>query len=629
VAYLAEQKAATGRVPDDRTLVVERFRDELGDWRLIVHSPYGALVHAPWALAIAARLRERYGMDAQAMHSDDGIVVRIPDTDEPPPADLALFEPDEIERIVVDELGSSALFAARFRECAARSLLLPRHRPDRRMPLWQQRQRSAQLLAVASKYSTFPIILETFRECLQDVFDVPGLVQLMRDLAGRRARLTEVETAEPSPYARSLLFRYIGAFMYEGDSPLAERKAQALALDSALLSELLGQADLRELLDPEVVAEAALELQRRTADRRAFDLDGTADLLRLLGPLTTQEVAARLSPRPAKAAPADTAPGEAVAGAEAVGAGVVEEALRVAGSYLVELAASRRALGVRVGGAECWAAIEDAGKLRDALGTPLPVGIPEAFLEPADDPLGELLIRYARTHAPFHPAEAASRFGLGSAVVVETLKRLPGVVEGEFTPGAAGTEWVDVGVLRMLRRRSLARLRAEVEPSSPESLARFLPQWQGVGGRHGGIEALAQAIEQLQGAAVPASALESLILPARVPGYSPALLDELTSAGEVIWAGRGGLPGGDGWLSLYLADTAPLLMPEHAGITMTPAHQSILDALADGAALFFRTLADRMPPGTRVADQELVDALWDLVWAGHLTNDTLAPLRSV
>ncbi|MQY02796.1 ATP-dependent helicase [Actinomadura macrotermitis] len=606
VSYLAEQREATGHVPDDRTLVVERFRDELGDWRLVVHSPLGARLHAPWALAITGRLRERYGVDAQVMHADDGIVIRVPDTDEPPNLDVAVFDPEDVERIVVDELGGSALFAARFRECAARSLLLPRRRPDRRSPLWQQRQRAAQLLGVASKYPSFPIVLETMRECLQDVFDVPGLVQLMRDLAGRKVRLVEVETPQPSPFARSLLFRYVGAFMYEGDSPLAERRAQALALDSALLAELLGQADLRELLDPDVIADTERELQRLAGDRRARDLEGAADLLRALGPLSTAEVAAR-----ATAAP---------------------------NAWLAELEASHRAIRVRIGGEERWAAIEDAGRLRDALGTPLPVGVPEAFLEIAGDPLGDLVSRYARTHGPFRAADAAVRFGLGAAVVTETLRRLAGagrVIEGEFRPaqtvaGPLTSEWCDNGVLRTLRRRSLARLRAEVEPSPPESLGRFLPAWHGLtgGSRLRGVDALVQAIEQLQGAAVPASALETLILPARVAGYGPALLDELTSSGEVVWAGQGGLPGGDGWVSLYLADTAPLLMPEPAEITVTPVHQAVLDALGDGGALFFRQLSDRVNAEVTAGDADLVTALWDLVWAGRLTNDTMAPLRA-
>jgi ATP-dependent Lhr-like helicase len=603
---------------------------KLGDWRMVVHSPLGARVHAPWALAISGRLRERYGVDAQSMHADDGIVIRIPDMDEPPGLDLVAFDADDVERVVVDELGGSALFAARFRECAARSLLLPRRRPDKRMPLWQQRQRAAQLLAVASKYPSFPIVLETMRECLQDVFDVPGLVQLMRDLSGRKVRMVEVETPEPSPYARSLLFHYVGAFMYEGDSPLAERRAQALALDSALLAELLGQADLRELLDPDAVAETERELQRLAADRRARDMEGVADLLRALGPLTTAEIALRTAPARAEAEVAD---GSGEAGAP-VPDGVIVQVAR----WVAELEATRRAIRVRVAGEERWAAIEDAGRLRDALGAPLPVGVPEAFLEPVDDPLGDLISRYARTHGPFRAGEAAARFGLGVAVVVETLRRLAGagrIVEGEFLPvesvaGPLTTEWCDTGVLRMLRRRSLARLRAEVEPSPPEALGRFLPVWHGISGgsRLRGIDALVQAIEQLQGAAVPASALESLILPSRVPGYTPAMLDELTSAGEVVWAGQGGLPGGDGWVALYLADTAPLLMPEPAEITLTPVHQAVLDALGDGGALFFRTLSDRVNRQVTANDADLVTAVWDLVWAGHLTNDTMAPLRA-
>ncbi|MEV3920303.1 Lhr family helicase [Actinomadura coerulea] len=638
VSYLTEQREATGHIPDDRTMVVERFRDELGDWRMVVHSPLGARVHAPWALAMAGRLRERYGVDAQAMHADDGIVIRIPDMDEPPGLDLAVFDADDIERIVVDELGGSALFAARFRECAARSLLLPRRRPDKRMPLWQQRQRAAQLLAVASKYPSFPIVLETMRECLQDVFDVPGLVQLMRDMSGRRVRMVEVETSEPSPYARSLLFHYVGAFMYEGDSPLAERRAQALALDSALLAELLGQADLRELLDPDAVAETERELQRLAADRRARDLEGVADLLRALGPLTTAEAAERALPAGPGAPPDESGAAAGDAETAAADGPVPDDVMVLVSRWLAELEATRRAIRVRIAGEEHWAAIEDAGRLRDALGAPLPVGVPEAFLEPVGDPLGDLVSRYARTHGPFRAAEAAARFGLGVAVVVETLRRLSGsgrVVEGEFLPvgsvaGPLTTEWCDSGVLRMLRRRSLARLRAEVEPSPPESLGRFLPAWHGISGgsRLRGIDALVQAIEQLQGAAVPASALESLVLPSRVPGYTPAMLDELTSAGEVVWAGQGGLPGGDGWVALYLADTAPLLMPNPAEITLTPVHQAVLDALGDGGALFFRTLSDRVNKQATAGDADLVTAVWDLVWAGHLTNDTLAPLRS-
>lgn len=602
VRYLTEQRTAVGRVPDDRTIVVERFRDELGDWRVVLHSPLGGRVHAPWALAIGARLRERYGVDVQAVHTDDGIVLRIPDTDPasgdggaPPLAELAAIDPAEIEDLVTTELGSSALFAARFRECAARALLLPRRQPGGRMPLWQQRQRASALLSVAGRYGSFPVVLETVRECLQDVFDVPALVAVLRDIAARRVSLVEVETPAPSPFAASLLFHYVGAFMYEGDAPLAERRAQALALDQTLLADLLGRTELRELLDAEVVADADARLQRIDGDHRPRGVEGVADLLRELGPLCTAEVVER--------------------------GGTDED--------LAALSAARRAIEVRIAGEARWAAIEDAGRLRDALGVPLPVGVPEAFTEPVDDPLGDLLARYARTHGPFTAAEAAARFGLGPAVVAGVLGRLAGagrLVGGEFRPDGRGDEWCDAGVLRMLRRRSLAKLRRQIEPAPPEALAALLPAWQHVG-RTGayGIDALVDAVERLQGAIVPASALETMILPSRVPGYQPAMLDELTSSGEVLWCGAGALPGGDGWVSLCPADTAPLLLPPPAQITVTPLHESVVSALGGGGALFFRDLSDRAGAAD---DHALVEALWDLVWAGLITGDTLVALRA-
>jgi ATP-dependent Lhr-like helicase len=599
LAYLREQREATGQVPDDRTIVVERFRDELGDWRVAVHSPYGAQVHAPWALAVAGRLRDRYGIDVQAMHADDGIVLRLPETDAEPPADLAILDPDDVEAMVTAEVGGSALFAARFRECAARALLLPRRDPGRRSPLWQQRQRSAQLLSVAAEYGSFPIVLETMREVLQDVFDVPALVRLMRDVAERRVRVVELETREPSPFARSLLFGYVAQYLYEGDSPLAERRAAALALDTSLLAELLGQADLRELLDPESVAGVEADLQRTTPTRQARSMEGVADLLRGLGPLTTEEVLARV-----------TEPGE--------GPG-----------WLFALESARRALRVRIAGVEHWTAVEDAGRLRDALGVPLPVGIPEAFLEPVADPVGDLVARYARTHGPFHAATAAERFGLGVAVVQGTLTRLAAagrVVEGDFSPGGSGTEWCGAEVLRLLRRRSLAALRHEAEPVSPTALARFLPVWQGVGGTLRGPDAVLAVVEQLAGTAVPASALERLVLPARVAGYSPALLDELTTAGEVVWSGHGSLPGDDGWVSLHLAESAPLTLPLVDGFEPDGLQRAVLEALDGGAALFLPALAQRVGAP---ADADLVAALWGLVWGGRLCNDTLAPLRSL
>ncbi|MGK5519702.1 Lhr family helicase [Micromonospora sp. URMC 107] len=596
MAYLREQRAATRSLPDDRTVVVERFRDELGDWRLAVHSVLGARVNGPWALAIGRRLAERYGVDAQVMPSDDGIVVRLPDTaDEPPGADVVVFEPEEIAQLVEESVGTSALFASRFRECAARSLLLPRRDPRRRQPLWQQRQRAAQLLDVAREYADFPVTLEAARECLQDVFDQPALGQLMRDLAARKVRLVEVETPQPSPFARSLLFGYVGAFLYEGDAPLAERRAAALALDSTLLGELLGRVDLRELLDPAVLAETERQLRWLTEQRRPRDAEDVVELLRVVGDLSEAELAER-----------GASPG-----------------------WLTELAAARRVLRVRVAGEERWVGIEDAARLRDALGVALPVGVAEAYLAPVADPLGDLVARYARTHGPFAAATCAARFGLGVFVVEQALRRLAAtgrVVAGEFTPDTVGSQWCDAEVLRLLRRRSLAALRREIEPVPPRALAAFLPRWQQVGSSARGVEALAAAVEQLQGAAVPASALERLVLPGRVANYSPAQLDELCASGEVLWAGSGAISGGDGWVTLAYADVAPLLLPPpDEALTRTPLHDAVLDALGDGQALFFRSLSDRVDS---TDDAALTAVVWDLVWAGHLTNDTLAPLRA-
>ncbi|MFC5993198.1 DEAD/DEAH box helicase [Pseudonocardia hispaniensis] len=684
LAYLREQQAATRHVPSDRTILVERFRDELGDWRLVVHSPFGSQVNGPWALAIAARIRERRGVEVHAAGADDGIVLRLPDAVDDaggevvPTAQDVLLDPAEIEQIVVAELGGSSLFASRFRECAARALLLPRRDPKRRTPLWQQRQRSAQLLAVAGRYEQFPITLEAMRECVQDVYDLPGLRELMAQVAARTVQVVEVATPAPSPFARSLLFGYVGMFLYELDAPLAERRAAALSLDSTLLAELLGSEAIRELLDPEVVAEVEAALQRRTADRHARDAEDAADLLRFLGDLTEAEAAER---------------------------GVRPE-------WLAELAATRRAIDVRIAGEQRWLAIEDAGRVRDALGVALPVGVPEVFTEPVADPLGDLVLRYARSHGPFAAAECAARFGLGVAVVTGVLDRLTGLgrlVRGELRPpglltphpgdhraGPPGSEYCDAEVLRRLRRASLARLRAEVEPVEQRTLGRFLPSWHGVetasggAGRRGrmrrapGPEDVLEVVEQLAGAPLPASALESLILPARLPGYSPALLDELTAAGEVTWTGCGPLGGNDGWLAVAPADVADLLLPEPApDLVASPLHRALLTALGlpgsgappvddgaaamrafsggaapmgafsggaapmrafsggaapmrafSGGAVFFRDLADRagralIDAGEPApADDEVVAAIWDLTWAGLLTNDTLAPLRA-
>jgi ATP-dependent Lhr-like helicase len=612
---LDDQRTATTVVPTDTTLLVERFRDELGDWRVVLHSPYGLRVHGPLALAVGRRLRERYGIDEKPTASDDGIVVRVPDTfsdfgsdagtDTPPGAELFVFDADELDPIVTTEVGGSALFASRFRECAARALLLPRRHPGKRSPLWHQRQRAAQLLDVARKYPDFPVVLETVRECLQDVYDVPALVELMSGIAQRRIRVLEAETAKPSPFAASLMFGYVGAFMYEGDSPLAERRAAALSLDSTLLAELLGRVELRELLDAEIIAATGRQLQHLADDRLARDAEGVADLLRLLGPLTEEEVAARA---------------------------VVSDSVDI-GGWLEGLRAARRALTVSFAGRTWWVAIEDIGRLRDGVGAAVPVGIPASFTEAVADPLGELLGRYARTRTPFTTGQAAARFGLGLRVTADVLGRLAGdgrlvrgdfVAAGEVAGGAGGEQWCDADVLRILRRRSLAALRAQVEPVSTAAYGRFLPAWHRVGATNSGLDGLVSVIDQLAGVRIPASAIEPLVLAPRVRDYSPAMLDELLASGEVTWSGAGSISGSDGWVALHLADTAPLTLDPPADIELTDTHRAILDALSGGGAYFFRQLAQ-----DGIGEATLKDALWELIWAGRVTGDTFAPVRAL
>nr|WP_105566373.1 DEAD/DEAH box helicase [Microbacterium halophytorum] len=695
--YLDEQKEATGSLPTDRTLTIERGKDEVGDWRIILHSPYGMHVHAPWALAVAARIRERLGVDGSAVASDDGIIARIPDAEsQPPGAELFVFEPDELEQIVTDEVGGSALFASRFRECAARALLMPRPRPGKRTPLWQQRQRSAQLLEVARRHPTFPIILETLREVLQDVYDLPALMRIARGIGERRIRLVETETPQPSPYARDLLFGYVGAFMYEGDSPLAERRAAALSVDPALLSELLGRVEMRELLDPDVVAQYEAEAQRLAPDRRARGVEGAADLLRTLGALTSAEVAARLrggeaertgdgdAPRaPSRTGPPTAGDDANWPDADAAAPPPPAAADAVAAAHLDGLVRARRAIRVTIAGEARFAAIEDAGRLRDALGAALPVGVPNAFLEPVADPMGDLVARYARTHGPFTTAAVAARLGIGVAVARHTLQRLeadgriasgfflpegeaPGAgpsAGGAAEPGAprdadgarhpegaeprargAGAsaapdenEWCDAEALRRIRMRSLAALRGSVEPVSQPAYARFLADWQHLVRPLEGIDGVLAAIEQLAGVPAPASAWESLLLPSRVRDYSPAMLDELTSTGEVIWAGHGTLPGRDGWVSLHPADAAGVTLGDPAEEEFAPdsLEGRILGVLSFGGAYFAPQLAElaraRTPDAeaAEVSESAVVDALWRLVWAGRVTNDTFSPVRTL
>jgi ATP-dependent Lhr-like helicase len=601
LGYVDEELAASGHVPSDRTIVVERFRDEIGDWRICVLSPFGARVHEPWAMAIEARLAERGDEPIQVIWSDDGIILRLPESEDSLPLDDLLVDPEELEELVVRALPDTALFAGRFRENAARALLLPRRRPGQRTPLWQQRQRSADLLRVASKYPTFPILLETTRECLRDVFDLPALREVLGDVRSRRVRVVAVDVAKASPFASSLLFGWVAAYMYEGDAPLAERRATALALDRDLLRELLGDGELRELLDADALAELELELQSLTPGRHARDADEAHDLLRRLGDLRLDELAVRSAPTDG-----DRSPGEWAAG----------------------LVAGHRAIEVMVGGERRIAAAEDAARLRDGLGVPVPPGVPASFLEPVDRPLDQLVARYARTHGPFRPVEVAARLGASVARVDEALARLGvegRVVQGEFRPGGVEREWVDEDVLRTLRRRSLARLRREVEPVDAAAFGRFLPTWQGVGDRRAGPDALLDAVARLQGVPLPASVLEADVLAARVAGYRPADLDLLCASGEVVWVGAGTLGSGDGRLSLVLRERAASLVAEPDEPPPGVVHDALRAALADRGALFW---PDLLRASGTLDEKPVLAALWDLVWAGEVTNDTLAPVRA-
>ena len=606
LAYLEDQAEAIGAVPDDRTVVVERFRDEIGDWRVCVLTPFGAQVHAPWGVALQARLREAWGTDVDLMWGDDGIVMRLPEAIDELPVDDLLFDPDEIGDLVVGRLPETSMFASRFRECAARALLLPRRRPDQRTPLWQQRQRAADLLSVAAKYPSFPVLLETTRECLNDVFDVPALVELMGDLHSRRVRVVAVDTAQASPFAQSLLFSWIAVYMYEGDAPLAERRAAALALDRDLLRDLLGAEELRELLDAGVIADIELELQRLVTGGQARDADEAHDLLRVLGPLTLDDLVARSVP-------------SAGSDAERVG------------GWVRTLVEQRRAIETRLAGRDVVADAADAARLRDAAGAALPVGLPAAATEPVEDPLADLCVRYARTHGPFLARDVARWLGVAEQPVASRLASLVAegrLLRGEFRPGGADREFCDADVLRRIRRRCLAALRSEVEPVPPEALARFLPAWQGVGGRRRGVDALADVVAQLQGAPVAASVLEADVLAGRMAGYKPADLDQLCTSGEVVWVGAGGLGAVDGRVRLVFRDQAALLLPG-SDPCEGALHDALRDRLGERGASFWGDLVAAAQAASLPYDTETVlAALWDLVWAGEVTNDSLAPLRA-
>jgi ATP-dependent helicase Lhr and Lhr-like helicase len=615
LAYLRDEAEATGSVPDDLTVVVERFRDEVGDWRVCVLTPFGGRVHAPWALALQSRLSEELGIEVQSMYTDDGLALRLPDADRPLEAEDLMLEPEEVADLVGGQLPGSALFATRFRENAARALLLPRRRPGQRTPLWQQRQRAADLLKVASGHPDFPILAETYRECLTEAFDLGALRELLGGIRTREIRVAAVDTERASPFAASLLFDYVGQFIYEGDAPLAERRAQALTLDRELLAELLGSEELRELLDPDAVAELELELQGLKPERWPRDADEAHDLLARLGDLSPEELAAR-GGRP---------------------------------EWLEQLQRERRAVRVRIGRGERWIVAEDAGRYRDALGVTPPAGLPDAFVERSPDPLESLARRWARTHVPFVTHDLTGRWGLAARAAEEALQRLVArgeLLAGEFRPGADGREYCHPDVLRALRRRSLAALRREVEAVPTEALARFLPAWHGIGSPargqggetgeglrpavargespHARIDRLLDVVFTLQGLPLPASVIERDVLPQRVTGYSPALLDELVAMGEVVWVGRGPLGPGDGRVALYLRGDAPRLLPEPAEPAPGDLQERLRDHLERRGASFFRELYQAAGGG----DQEVVlDALWDLVWAGAVTNDTFAPLR--
>ncbi len=600
--YIADQRDATDVVPSDRTIVVERFRDEIGDWRVCLLSPFGAQVHAPWGMALRAKLAEQWGMDVEMMWSDDGIVIRLPESADDIALDDLRIEPEDIEEAVVAELPGSSLFASRFRECAGRSLLLPRWRPDQRTPLWQQRQRSADLLRVASKYPSFPILLEATRECLNDVFDVPALRGVLQGLADRSIRMVSVETPRASPFAQSLLFGWIAVYMYEGDAPLAERRAAALSLDRGLLRDLLGAEELRELLDPGVIADVELELQRLVDGRRARDPDELHDLLRLLGPLDKHEIDARCI-----------------------------EAVDVDGA-LETLLADLRVIEVGIGTTRRFAASEDAGRLRDAVGVAVPVGLPAAYTDSVDDPIGDLAIRFARTHGPFITEQFAERYAVSAARAHEVLDRLANagsIIRGEFRPDGTTREWVDDAVLRQLRRRSLAAMRAEIAPVEAHALGRFLPNWQGVGVKRRGPDGLAEVIGVLQGAALPASVLERSILPARMAEYRPSDLDALSTSGEVVWIGAGAIGANDGRIRLAFRDQVSLLVTANPEPPADPVHELLRARLDRGGASFWHELVASANEGDlHFTDGEVLTALWDLVWAGELTNDSLAPVRA-
>jgi ATP-dependent Lhr-like helicase len=602
LAYLREQRAHTEVVPTDRDIVVERFRDEMGDWRVCILSPFGARIHAPWAMALQRMLTARSGFEVQVMYTDDGIVLRFADGEELPGLAALVPEPEAVEELVTEQLGDTALFAGLFRENAARALLLPRRRPDRRNPLWAQRLKAQALLATVRRYPRFPVVLETYRQALQDVFDVRGLRRVLEQIRSREIHVHEVETASASPFARSLVFAYVAAYIYEQDAPLAERRAQALALDRNLLAELLGEDELRQLIDPGALSALEAALQHTADDYRARDADELHDLLRRLGDLNADELALRAMADP--------------------------------GEWLQRLARERRAALLTLGGEARWIAAQDAALYRDALGAVPPAGLPERCLAKVDDALRHLVRRYARTHGPFAVQSLARRYGLRESQLeplLRLLEREGALVHGELRPDGSVREWCDGDVLRRLKRRTLAQLRREVAPVEAHVLARFLAAWHGLEGRRGGRERLLQVVTQLEGLALPWSALGQAVLPARMEGFSLEMLERATADGSVVWIGCGALGPGDGRIALYRRGSVPLLLEGTDGLACSgPLHAAILDHLRRNGASFLTEMEDSV---TRACPQasgaEFRAAVWDLVWAGRITNDTLAPLRSL
>jgi len=605
--YVREQIDHTGELPTDRALVVESFRDELGDWRVCILSPFGSRVHAPWGLALEARFGAQQGYDVQALWTDDGIALRFADVEERPKTDQLWIEPEELEDLVVEQLGRSALFAARFRENASRALLMPRRTGKGRQPLWAQRLKAQNLLQVASQYPAFPIVLETYRECLQNVLDVPSLKTLLSDVRSRRVAVHEVETRTPSPFAQSLVFAYVAAFMYAGDAPMAERRAAALALDRGLLQELLGQTELRDLLEPSAVAEVEAELQFRTEERRVRHADGLHDLLRRLGELDDAEIAERSAEDPAP--------------------------------WIRELVAARRAVAVRIGSVARTIAVEDAGRYRDALGVALPPGLPQVFLEVQQDALVSLVLRYAKTHGPFVAEDLATRWGLplgAVKAVLDGLVKEQRLLAGEIRPGGTRWEWCHPDVLKRLKRRSLAALRQEIAPVEAPVFARFLTAWHGIGTERSGLGRLREVLEQLEGLALPASVwLEGPILRQRVSGFQPDHLDQLGAMGEIVWIGRGALGPRDGRVALVFRDqvsvlfdppTPPEGLLDDPDDALAPIRRALYEHLLTRGASFVGGL-QKAADGASLKDVNT--ALWDLAWAGLVTNDTFTPLRAL